>query len=351
MSRRLLAALVASVAVAGAVVVSVSALQPGESLVRQRADGTGAQTFAATAGTECWRNGVWVIRPQSVPLSACTAPTTTTTTVPPPTTTTPPPATTTPPAMGGFVETFVGNAGLERFDHGVFHRDDSFNINGTVGGDHDLNCGDPSTQRTVYAADPSSSFYVCADHLMTAIGDWSGYSTGWFEPRQTFTTERTVSWDVNITDLGGRQWFEVAILPASFESGIPSCPHCVAMDWIAPVAHLPAYPAGSIVVGNGPGGGDIRVSTNGVDRGVREFYKTCDFDPQGCGSKTIRRPFSIHDNGNGTVTVNYAGFGTYTVPGSFPAEFRVVLKDHNYTPDKDGTPIGHTWHWDNIAIK
>ena len=75
-------------------------------------------------------------------------------------------------------------------------------------------------------------------------------------------------------------------------------------------------------------------------------------DPEGAASKAIRRPFSVTDNRNGTLTVNYGGFATYTVPGSFPAgEFRVVFKDHNYTPDKELIPVGHTWHWDNIVIK
>ena len=59
---------------------------------------------------------------------------------------------------------------------------------------------------------------------------------------------------------------------------------------------------------------------------------------------------SITDNGNGTITVDYAGVWTETFSGSFPDEFRVVFKDHNYTPDKDGRPIGHAYHWDNIIV-
>ena len=35
---------------------------------------------------------------------------------------------------------------------------------------------------------------------------------------------------------------------------------------------------------------------------------------------------------------------------------RVVLYDHNYTPDKSiqetgVPPQGHTWHWDNIVVR
>ena len=253
------------------------------------------------------------------------------------------------------METFAGNTGLDRFDYGIYHRDTDLVRTKTWSGDHDLACGSPDTQRTIHRNSPSESFYMCRDHLMTSIGDTSGYSTGWFEPKQTFTSGTQVSWDVNVTDLGGRQWFEVAILPASFNSGVADCPHCAAIDWMANPSGptgLPKYPAGSVVVGNGPFGGDLRVSTNGKDREVAKDYSVCEFDPEGCASKAIRRTFSVTDNRNGTVTVNYGGFKTFTVPGSFPASgFNVVFKDHNYTPDKDGKPIGHTWHWDNIIIK
>ena len=62
------------------------------------------------------------------------------------------------------------------------------------------------------------------------------------------------------------------------------------------------------------------------------------------------------DNGDGTVTwsVLPTKDGLFsdrkTVPGSFPDEFVVVFKDHNYTPTKDGPPVGFTWHWDDIEI-
>jgi hypothetical protein len=258
---------------------------------------------------------------------------------------------------GQFVETFTSNTGLERFDTGIYHRGD--NANGvsawpgaaTWPGDHDLNCGAPdTTQRTIHRANKSESFYLCRDHLMTSIGDTDGYSTGWFEPRQTFSNVTQVSWDANVTDLGGRQWWEMSIVPASFNSGVPTCPHCSAHPDVASVAGLPSYPTGSTVISTIARG--LHVSTDGVDRRVAEHYQIRNFDPEAAASKSIRRPFSVTDNRNGTLTVNFGGFRTFTVPGAFPAgAFRVVFKDHNYTPDKDGIPIGYTWHWDNIAIR
>ena len=207
-------------------------------------------------------------------------------------------------------ETFDGNTGLERFDYGIYHRDDFLVANTTWTGDHDLNCGSPDTQRTIHRDKPSESFYMCRDHLMTSIGDTSGYSTGWFTPKQTFTGATQVSWDVNVTDLGARQWWEVAIVPASFDSGVPSCPQCAAQDFVTPAAGLPGYPKGSVVVGKGAYGNDVNVSTNGVNRNVSQYVSVCSFDPEGCASKAIRRTFTITDNRNGTVTVNFGGFKT-----------------------------------------
>lgn len=275
-------------------------------------------------------------------------------TSPPPTTA--PPATTEPPTSGPqFVETFDGNSGLDRFDFGVYHRDDSLVAQTEWSADHDLSCGDPSTQRTV-RRDTDEWIYVCRDHLMTAIGDTSGYSTAYFEPRQTFTGSTSVSWDVNVTDLMDRQWWEVAIVPASFDSGAATCPHCSVAGWLSGTAHLPAYPDGSVVVGNGPVGGDLHIRTDGAEV-VNPFGMSpiCAagnpfvLDPQGCASKLLRRTFTVTDNGDGTVSVDAFG-RQYTAAGRFPTEFRVVLKDHNYTPNKDGDPVGYTWHWDNIAI-
>lgn len=258
----------------------------------------------------------------------------------------------------GFVESFDGGVGFDRFDYGIYHRGDL--DDGTItwpeaamtwSGDHDLNCGTPDTQRTIHRDEVSESFFLCRDHLMTSIGDTDGYSTGWFSPRQTFTSETAVTWDVNVTDLGSRQWWEMSIIPESFESGVPACPHCSVISWLSPSpSGLPAYPAGSVVVGNTSRG--FNVSTDGVDRKVQEFYEICMLDPEGCASKSIRRPFSVIDNQDGTLTVEFGGFVTYTVPGSFPTDgFRVVFKDHNYTPDKDGLPVGYTWHWDSIVIR
>ena len=259
-----------------------------------------------------------------------------------------------PAPPGQFVETFTGNTGLDRFNFGIYHRgDDANGVSAWPGatswpGDHDLNCGPPNTGTRTIRRDTNEWIYLCRDHMMTAIGDTDGYSTGYFAPRQTFSNVTQVSWDANVTDLLGRQWWEVSIVPASFNSGVPTCPHCSSSTDFSPVTGLPVYPAGSAVVGTT--GRGLLVVSDGIHRDVKPHYTIRMLDPVGAASKAIRRPFTITDNRNGTITVDFGGFDRFTVPGSFPDEFRVVFKDHNYTPDKDGIPAGYTWHWDNIAI-
>lgn len=251
---------------------------------------------------------------------------------------------------------------------GVYHRGPDSrpsydaDTGGSWTGDHDLNCGDPSTQRRLSTGrnDPqptrvANSIYTCRDHIMTSMGQVDGYSIVWFSPDanrdkqpDTFSGARTVSWDVNVTDLLGRQWWEISIVPVG-------APYLATVDWMAQVAEIPAYDPRTVVVGNGPLGREVNITTNAQQRYTNWQKNICDrdypLDREGCASKAIRRPFSITDNGNGTLTVQYGGMFTQTVPGSFPSQFQVFFKDHNYTPDKDGTPQGHTWHWDNIIVK
>jgi hypothetical protein len=246
-----------------------------------------------------------------------------------------------------FYEDFAGNTGLERFDTGVYHRDDIMVATRSWTGDHDAACGDPSTQRPIQRSAPAQSFYMCRDHLMTSVGDTSGYSIAWFAPKQVFQrgVHTKVSFDVNVTDLGARQWWEVSLVA-------PTTPFLATSDFVSTAAQIPTYDAQAIVVGKGPYGNDGNIVTQGVSRDPLGFAHVCGSgaaDPEGCASKAIRRTFTITDNRNGTITFDFLG-RRYTYPGEFPAQFEVYFKDHNYTPDKDGVPVGHTWHWDNVLV-
>lgn len=286
-----------------------------------------------------------------------------------------------PPTSGGtFTETFTDNTGLNNFRVGVYHRnigqqvlgqatevwgDGNAMHGGSWTGDHDLSCGSPDTQRQLstsktggpsdgdrWTPDPLFNLdkivYVCRDHVMTSMGDVDGYSILWFSPNQDFNRSeaKTISWDVNVTDLRGRQWWEVSIVPKSDK-------FLATVNWLADTANIDTYNNSAVVVGSGPFGGTINITTNGDNRynGWQGICGAYGLDLEGCKSKAIRRRFTITDNMNGTLTVNYGGMFTQTVSGQLPDNFEVYFKDHNYTPDKGGEPVGHTWHWDNISIK
>lgn len=279
----------------------------------------------------------------------------------------------------GFVEDFTGNTGLDRFRRGVFHRnigaqelgqkpviwgDNNTGHGGSWTADHDLSCGPPETQRTLSSVKQASGkshgwvptvdfnlqgiFYLCRDHMMSSMGDVDGYSIAWFSPKRQFRreTHKRVSWDVNVTDLGGRQWWEVSVVPVGAK-------FLATAGWLKDTAHVSEYDRRTVVVGSGPAAGTVNITTEDKNRydGWRSLCGKSGLDPVGCASKMVRRPFSVTDNGNGTLTVNYGGLFTKSVPGRFPDEFEVYFQDHNYTPDKDGMPAGHTWHWDSVRVE
>ena len=288
----------------------------------------------------------------------------------------PPPPTEPPPAGGEFVATFDGNTGLEAFDMGVFHRNRDVQGGGSTPdswtGDHDLSCGPPSTQRTLnYHPDQTmqqridNAIYLCRDHMMTSMGDVDGYSIVWLTPNQSFTGGEvtSVSWDVNVTDLKARQWWEVALIP-------DGDPHLATIPLVAGAANIDPYSPGSIAIGNGPFGGDKPSIYANQTQHYSSGRKWCHSDVwsragdgtggvfDACDDKTERVTFTLTDNLDGTLTIVWGDDEQGTVeryeqtfPGAFPDTFHVYFKDHNYTPDKGGAPIGYTWHWDNIIVQ
>ena len=158
---------------------------------------------------------------------------------------------------------------------------------------------------------------------MTSVGDTSGYSIAWFAPRQTFHAgvDTSVSFDVNVTDLGARQWWEVSLVPVG-------TPFLATVDFVAETADIDVYDRGSVVVGKGPFGNDGNIVTQGVRRDPLGYGHVCGgfaADPEGCASKAIRRTFTITDNLNGTITFDYLG-ERYTYPGEFPETLRGLLQ-------------------------
>lgn len=264
------------------------------------------------------------------------------------TTTLPPPTVVDPE----YFESFDDGDGLGRLITWMYHRDDLLVAQTQWPGDHDEACGDASTQRIIPRSDFTKANYICDGHLMTAIGDTSGYSLAYFAPdadfdgqSDTFVRSQSpkVGWDVSITDLGSRLWWEVMIVPVH-------APYLTTADYLVEVAHVPGYHPGTVAVGNGPLGGDGSVFAGGVRHDPFGVFSICDTDPEGCATKELRRRFSIVDNLNGTVSVDFLG-RQHTYPGRFPERYQVYFKAHAFTPNADGPPPGYTWHWDNIVIE
>jgi hypothetical protein len=282
-----------------------------------------------------------------------------------------------PVAGVAFFESFSGNGGVERFRRGAFHRerdafvpshpdwvsDDAWTV------DHDnrlADCGDPMTHTHPQAARTATVFhdaeltFVCRDHLMTTMGDVSGYSVTWFSPNQTFGSVNEVCFDASINGglTGDRQWWEVAVQRAA-------SPDASAIEWLAGTANLPSYgDVGATVLSFGPANPHYyRVSVLDVsDEGVGGF------DAAAYDDMRIRRAHCFRDNGNGTITFQSwerradgslgTRFNNDTVAGSFPTgDLKVVFKSHAYTPAKscwqfpDGVCASYTWHWDNIEVR
>ena len=252
-------------------------------------------------------------------------------------------------------EDFTDPASIDQFEFGVYHRDNVIVSQTQWPGDHDMDCGTPDTHRTIHRDTPSESFYHCRGHVMTSVGDTSGYSIAAFTPANVFTDIREVRWDVNITDLGSRQWTEVKIIPTN------------AFDFDnIPCSHSPSTPCNTDnhdVLGSVGTtfknavmhihNGDTLHRWNG--NGNWDKYFRYPDDPAR-DSIRIRRQHFFRDNGNNTLTFGIetetGAFKELTVPGSFPTgDVRVAFADHGYTPNKAGTPISYTWHWDNLSIK
>ena len=251
----------------------------------------------------------------------------------------------TPPSGAMFAETFTGNTGMERFRSGVFHRNtDSANYPEGTGGtwlaDHDLSCGAPTTYRTINADNRADALFMCKDHMMTTMGDVDGYSVVWFTPIETFTNVRRVCWDVNLTNMGNRQWWEVAVQPVS-------APDLSINDGagLSEASHLPARSPSAIV------------ATMGMDDKLRINDTVYPTSWDAGNDKATRFEHCLIDNGNGTSTFTQQrpnGPVSVTTSQPFPSgQVEVIFKDHNYTPDKSEFEFqrpAYTWHWDNIIV-
>ncbi|MFK7975715.1 MAG: hypothetical protein AB8C02_06240 [Halioglobus sp.] len=224
-----------------------------------------------------------------------------------------------------------------------------------------LNRHDVSASHNGNGATPPENFFICKNHMMSAMGDISSYSVAAFWPKQSFDFSGSggvLEFDVNINGDHERSWFEVMITPRD-QLKVGS-----AMDYW-PISET--YPEDRIVLLFGEGHGEaqrkIAVGNGALapagwtvnESDWRFWHDAYPQDPANT-DRRIRRKNRI--GLTPTVIVWQiekadGSFDNFTVPLPEGLPFTrglVVFKTHAYTPEKENNFQRYTFHWDNIRF-
>lgn len=258
------------------------------------------------------------------------------------------------------------------FDYVVTHRThpatpDGLDAAGSYGSfhaDHGDDCSRPAAQHvvpsTTHRSDgraPDQSFFICANHMMSSLGDVEGYSVSAFYPRQEFdfAAGGVLEWEVNLNAPHARSWWEVVIVPRD-QLLLASAKPWLPVDETYPAERIVLtfsdQSAREVEVGRGatPPLGVVAGESDWAGWGVRHPG-----DPA-LTDRALRRLMRVEllptalrwsiaraDGSLDTLTV--------PLPGGLPFTRGVVLfKTHAYTPTKDGNDRLYTYHWDNIRF-
>ena len=231
------------------------------------------------------------------------------------------------PASSGspqFSEDFAEESGFaNRFDISVSHGVDPGSVPDAVhewSGDHDMSCGGPTTQRVVHVSDHAESFWWCAPrgpesgHLMSSLNTM-GYGIASFAPRQVFEDVSRVCWSQNLTDLGGRKWTQMLLIPdETFQS------NGARLDYVSPGFGNPGEPGGNqLIPPNDAFGVKVLVGSVIAFMGRDELGGSGP-DLFTTEDKAKRYHHCATDLGDGTVLLEQErddGMHTWTAPGSF----------------------------------
>jgi hypothetical protein len=257
------------------------------------------------------------------------------------------------------------------FDYAVTHRShpgEHLLTWGPFPADHGDHCEPPDMQHDVYtkhasnSTEPDQVFFICNNHMMTALGESSGgfsggYSVASFWPKQEFDFSEggVLEFDVTINGNHPRSWFEVFIVPRE-QMRVASAHEYFPID--------ETYPASRMVFDFFGNTRNIQIGKGAIDpQGIvatsREWSSWQDRYPSDPANtdKRIRRKMRIVFTTTGAVrwAIQKAD-GTFdrmalTVPGGLPfTKGLVIFKTHAYTPIKDGNTNNYTFHWDNIRF-
>ncbi len=256
------------------------------------------------------------------------------------------------------------------FDYTVTHRihpRDMLDTFPSYRADHGPDCAGPAppvpamhdvtTSHFSSGEEPDESFFICKNHMMSSMGDVSGYSVTSFWPRQEFDFANggVVEFEVNVNENPGRFWWEVLITPREqLKPG--SAENFWPIDEIYPLDRIRFswLPDGKRRIGVGT----VQHAPEGWL--VNETYwKTPRYlnpnDPA-VTDRRIRRTMRLSIENSiihWDLELADGSFDRYsvTVPAGLPFSRGLVLfKTHAYTPHKDGNFEFTTWHWDNIRF-
>lgn len=238
-------------------------------------------------------------------------------------------------------------------------------------GDHDANCRGPDpavvplpqhairTTQLGTGGKPDAAFYICSHHMMTALGDVSGYSIASFYPKRewVFATGGEIRFHVSNNSKRSRHWYEIVVTPRNL-TRLAAGPEWAPIDETYPKKHIAVrFFNGNREMEASAGATDAVVSTSDPDQGRFQWHATYPNDP----SLTDRRVLLQHrlKVSNDLRTVSWAvlthrgEWDSLELRLAEPISFTqgiVQIKTHSYTPRKDGNKNDYTDHWDNIMF-
>ena len=251
-------------------------------------------------------------------------------------------------------------------------------------------CTAPEETRPWYREQPQGLTYRClpggnpdAAHQMSVVPDSSGYSFTSSSPNLVFEDVERISFEVNMTSVGSRNFWEVAIIPAdeAWVDGMPCIPDLPCNDF------YDYDDIGSIGFGNqSQEGSGFQIATPDRPDGIAFEATPIELDDGGyryvecsgddfCFSPVVHRARTdVRSRYDVVIEVRDDGiwFGQQEEDGAFhwvvaegvsmpEGPVRVVLKFHGYTPTKGGmgpgfddnvsaSEGGFTWHWDDFEV-
>lgn len=233
--------------------------------------------------------------------------------------------------------------------------------------DHGNDCAAPPNQHLVTASHlsngeyPDQSFYVCRNHMMSSLGDVSGYSVSSFYPRQSFrfSPSGVLEFETNM-DIGHpRFWWEVMIVPREFLK-------VGAAEDFLPIDET--YAKESIVFSLQDNGQrkiqyhHANIPPAGIVFSVKDWRAWTDVNneiPPGDPRFQDRRRRHLHrieilaDKIIWSIEKLDGTMDAFEVDLAEPLAFEeglVLFKTHSYTPTKDGNLDRYTVHWDEIRF-